>query len=135
MRAKSHIFLLQKFQIEPSSDFTEKTITRVMNMEHKKDIRFKVLAVALVATPWIWRQIWYTFFIHGNHFNVAHLPFGEYIAVVYTILLSSMVTLTLLAISAIIVILAVFSYRRLQRIFSSITRSFGQFFSFVHLKS
>ncbi len=72
--------------IEPSEDFTEKTMSKIYRIERKKRTVLYFLTILLSLSPLAVRETW--MMIRADYFSIAGLPFGNLIAGAYRFFMS-----------------------------------------------
>lgn len=109
MRMKSQVFMFGKHLINPSPNFTERTLFKIQKLENRRRFISDCLMVVLVFAPFIIREMWR--FARHDYFSVSGMPFSQTIITAYAFFLSSLAAYLLLAIGIIGAFICLFGSR------------------------
>ncbi len=79
---------MRKHQIEPSRDFAERTMLKIIGLDEQKKIVSHALTLFLIFSPFLARQIW--LFVRHDYFSISGLPFSHTIVSAYGFFLSAL---------------------------------------------
>jgi hypothetical protein len=102
-------FRSQKFAVEPTPDFTKRTMSEIYRLEKSRRLTYGLL-VLWTLSPLTLRQFW--FLIRNDYFRAANLPFGDTVVGVYQFFLSWAGVFLLLAGGVVVSFLFVLKLRR-----------------------
>lgn len=94
-------FKFNKYHIEPSPDFTIRTMGRIIKLERtmrKKRIMTDAMFVATALLPFVAQKVWLN--LRYDAFDISPLPFGQIIRVIYNMFLSPVTAIVLLSVGA-----------------------------------
>lgn len=115
---------MYKNQIEPSSDFTQRTIQKALEIKQKRDMISKILFSLLMFIPFAMREIW--LFVRHDYFSISRMPFHEIIFSTYSFMLSNIAFYVLLGASVIVASLYFLGRRQLLVTIKSFSQIFNQ---------
>ena len=82
-------------QIEPSADFTHRTMLKIKEVESRRKVLLDLWIVFLSMGPYLIQRSW--LLVRSDYFSVGQLPFGEIIVSVYNFFVSNTNATLLLA--------------------------------------
>src|SRR3989344_3499747 len=89
---------LGKYLISPYDDFTQKVMMEIRKIEKDRIMTSRLFIVILSLLPFSVRIIWG--YIRGDYFSLAEMPFGQYLATTYHILMTASASLVLFMVGA-----------------------------------
>ena len=98
--------------VEPSADFTSRTMARIIHAQKRRRMTRDVYAVCLSLMPLVVHQGWLRLVSGKDYFTVSSWPLGGYVAGAYHVFLSSL-GLELVLIAGISIFI---SYKRSHRL-------------------
>jgi hypothetical protein len=105
---------LQRMQvsgdIEPSPDFTSRTMQGVLKLERRHQIKHDLWVLFWALFPVGFREAWVV--TRGDYFSISGLPLSTWITRMYTIFMSEIGIAILLGVSIIIFLAYVLRFRR-----------------------
>lgn len=115
---------MRKHQIEPSRDFAERTLLKIARIDEQKKIISHSLALALIFSPFLIRQIW--LMVRQDYFSISNLPFAGTVASAYGFFLSALAFYLFLAAGVVGATFYLFSAKFFYRKLRLIQQLFGQ---------
>lgn len=103
--------------VEPSADFTARTMARIRDARHHRRFRYDVYAAGISLLPIALHQAWWYLARGRDYFTVSRWPMGEYVSGAYQLFLSSLGLGILFAAGAAFFASYVFKFRRLRQSF------------------
>lgn len=123
LKSQGDFFMKTKYQIEPSPDFREKTLTRITAAYEHKVLVTKIWVIISMYLPFCLREIWN--FTRNDFFSVGSWPLGGYLTSIYSFAIANATGVYLLGIG----LVSTFIYLKGFRIFTPTFRFIGHVFA------
>lgn len=115
LKDRGRFITMRKHQIQPSADFTQKTILKIIEADSRRLLAIKIWVVVSVFMPVLTREAW--LFVRRDYFSLTHWPYADQVISVYNFFLSGAAAMYLLGFGVLSAFMYLWGFRLLTPTF------------------